>query len=135
MSVISPVSHCSLGIPYAEAALSQWSQDNTLIAPQGPDACRQKKWDEISTIATASALLEQAQDDVSRARLLAAMKKESAGACIHILPISSLGLRMDDSTLRIAVGLRLGTAICAPHFCHHCGAEVDCLGTHGHSCR
>ena len=26
--------------------------------------------------------------------------------------------------------------ICAPHFCHHCGAEVVCLklGTHGLSC-
>ena len=42
---------------------------------------------------------------------------------------------MDDSTLRITVGLRLGTAICAPHPCHHCGAEVDSLGTHGLSCK
>ena len=30
-------------------------------------------------------------------------------------PISSVGLRMDDSCLRIAVGLHLGTSICAPH--------------------
>ena len=54
VSVISPVSHCSLATPYAEAALSQWSQDNTLIAPQGSNVCQQKKWDEISTTATAS---------------------------------------------------------------------------------
>ena len=42
---------------------------------------------------------------------------------------------MDDHTLSIAVGLRLGTAICAPHQCQHCDEEVDCYGTHGLSCR
>ena len=73
-------------------------------------------------------------DDVDRARLLACTAKES-GAWLQALPISSLGLRLDDSTLRIAVGLRLGTAICAAHQCHHCGEEVDCRGTHGLSCR
>jgi len=38
---------------------------------------------------------------------------------------------MDEHTLRAAVGLRLGTAITAPHKCQHCGKEVDCQGTHG----
>ena len=42
---------------------------------------------------------------------------------------------MDDHTLRVAVGLRLGTTICAPHQCQHCDEEVDCYGTHGISCR
>ena len=36
--------------------------------------------------------------------------------------------------LRIAVDLRLGTAICAAHQCRHCGEEVDYRGTHGLSC-
>ena len=55
--------------------------------------------------------------------------------CMQALPISSVGLRMDDSTLRIAVGLCLGTTICAPHKCHRCGAEVSACGTHGISCK
>ena len=42
---------------------------------------------------------------------------------------------MDDHTLRVPVGLRLGTTIVAPHQCQHCGEEVDCPGTHGLCCR
>lgn len=42
---------------------------------------------------------------------------------------------MDDNTIRVAIGLRLGTAICGAHLCHLCGAEVDSLGRHALSCR
>ena len=50
------------------------------------------------------------------------------------MPCSSVGTRLDDSSLRIAVALRLGAPICAPHICV-CKAEVDAFGTHGLSCR
>ena len=83
---------------------------------------------------TVNALFEAASDEKSRARLLAASSKES-GAWLHAVPVSSLGLRMDNNTVRVAVGLRLGAAICHPHTCCHCGAEVDHLATHGLSCR
>ncbi len=66
--------------------------------------------------------------------LLAAMDNNS-GAWLQALPISSIGLRLDNPSLRIAVGLRLGTAICAPHHCQFCGAEVSSLGLHGLCCR
>ena len=82
---------------------------------------------------TANALLENAPDALSRARLMATSAKES-GAWVNALPISSLGLRMDDDTVRISVGLRLGTTLCRPHACLHCGADVNHLGTHGLSC-
>ena len=42
---------------------------------------------------------------------------------------------MDDDSLRIAVGLRLGVPICGPHLCHHCWDEVDVMGRHALSCR
>ena len=53
---------------------------------------------------SAECLLEGAPDDIASAHLSA---KES-GAWLHALPISSLGLRMDDNTFRITVGFRLG---------------------------
>ena len=54
---------------------------------------------------------------------------------MNALPISSLGLRMDNDTIRVAVGLRLGVPLCRPHTCVHCGSDVDAQGTHGLSCR
>ena len=51
------------------------------------------------------------------------------------LPVSSLGLRLDDDSLRIAVGLRLGTPLCVPNHCRHCGAEVDVKCHHALSCK
>ena len=38
-------------------------------------------------------------------------------------PIDSVGLRMDDDSVRIAVGLRLGVPVCSAHKCYHCGAD------------
>ena len=71
-------------------------------------------------------LLYQASDAITRARLLAVSRKES-GAWLHAVPKSSLGLRMDNDTIRVAVGLRLGEALCSPHSCQS--------GLHGLSSR
>ena len=49
-------------------------------------------------------------------------------------PLSAAGLRLDDDTIRIAVGLRLGTSLCLPHTCP-CGKAVDARGIHGLSCQ
>jgi hypothetical protein len=79
-------------------------------------------------------VLSAARDQVGKARLIAAAAPHS-GAFLHARPCSSLiGMRLDDSSLRIAVALRLGAPICAPHACI-CGGIVDSTGTHGLSCR
>ena len=49
--------------------------------------------------------------------------------------MSALGLRMDDDTVRIAVGLRLGAPTCGPYQCRHCSVEVDVFGRHSLSCK
>ena len=121
-------------ILHVDAALTSWSRGHDHPPPEGLVARRQKVWDACKVSAMADTLLENVQDAQSRARLLAASTKES-GAWLNALPISSLGLRMDDDTVRVAVGLRLGSSLCLPHDCYHCGVEVNCLGTHGLSCK
>jgi len=65
--------------------------------------------------------------------LLAAAAPHS-GDWRHALPISACGLHLEDNAIRVAVGLRLGSAICETHTCS-CGATVDSLGQHALSCR
>ena len=116
-----------------DSALASWYLDQDHPPPVAPASHRQKVWDAAKVSAMANSLLENAPDAQSRARLMAASTKVS-GAWLNALPISSLGLRMDDNTIRVPVGLRLGTTLCRPHACLHCGAEVNHLGTHGLSC-
>ena len=131
---ILPPRFNSKGVPQAEAALTLWSQGHDSPPPPSPASHHQKAWDSCTVEAIADSLLDNAQNALSRARLLAASTKES-GAWLNALPITSLGLRMDDDTIRVAVGLCLGTSLCRPHTCHHCGTEVDHLGTPVLSCK
>ena len=78
-------------------------------------------------------VLQAAQTQVGRGQLIAAAAPH-AGDYLNALPCSAVGTRLDDTSLRIAVALRLGTDICAPHSCI-CGHPVDSSGTHGLACR
>ena len=120
--------------PLTTLALAEWSDGLCITPPSGGDETRQKSWDKTKIECCQQILLDSASDNRARARLLAASTKES-GYWLEALPITSLGLRMDDFVIRIAAGLRLGLPICTPHGCQHCGSAVDELGTHGLSCR
>src|SRR6218665_643090 len=58
-----------------------------------------------------SSLEERLQDSYDQARIKASQSSH-ASDWLHALPISARGLRLDDETVRVAVGLRLGVAIC-----------------------
>ena len=121
--------------PYLADAEAEWSCDHNQPPPTAPASHRQKSWDLCKVMASShQSLLECTTDSKSRAHLLAATSRY-AGAWLDALPVSSLGLRMDDDTVHIAVGLRLGSSLCRPNPCCHCGVLVDHLGTHGLSCR
>ena len=79
-------------------------------------------------------LLEASAGNTSCAWIMAASMKES-WAWVHAFLMSSLGLRINDSVVHVATGLRWGVTLCRPHLCQKCGVELDYLGTHGLSCR
>jgi hypothetical protein len=113
-------------------ALRSWQNQATDTQPTGDGAKVQRNWDAAAIERDKQQLLEHAQDAQTMARLRAVMSSHS-GDWLAAPPISSVGLRMDNTTVRVAAALRLGAPICAPHVCI-CGSSVDARGTHGLSC-
>lgn len=116
-----------------ESALSTWRSHTQSTPPLGTAAHVQRNWDSACTAKVKSELLDGATDQRDRARLLASQAAHSAD-WLYALPISSLGLRLSNEAVRVAVGFRLGAKICEEHVCP-CGSTVDILGTHGLACR
>jgi len=67
------------------------------------------------------------------APLLSVSSSES-GAWCNALPVPSLGTKVDNESLRIALGLHLGVPIVFEHK-SVCGSTVDTFGIHGLACR
>jgi hypothetical protein len=118
--------------PSFTTALSDW-QTRTGSAPvQPPYATAQKVWDAPLVSVQEEKVLSAAPDSAGKARLIAAAAPHS-GAFLHARPCAALGTRLEPSSLRIVVALRLGAPVCLPHVCV-CGAPVDSTGRHGLSC-
>jgi len=119
--------------PWISHTRQIWTARYSATEPSADEAHLQRSWDRASIEHATAILLQHATSDRDRARLLAVATPHS-GDWLHALPIASCGLRLDDESIRVAIGLRLGTPICAAHSCN-CGAWVDNMGTHGLSCR
>src|ERR1043165_7004768 len=65
---------------------------------------------------------------------LLTVQSPHSGDWLHALPITTAGLRMSGEVLRIASGIRLGTALCEKHTCK-CGSTVESNSHHGFSCK
>ena len=132
-NILPPRLH-NISDPHTEAALACWSEHHDHPPPTVLESRYQRVWDSTRIEVVYQNLLETSQNQQSQARLLAVACPES-GAWLNALPITSIGLRMDDEVVRVAVGLRLGLPLGRSHTCSSCGSEVDELGTHGLSCR
>ena len=110
-----------------------WSDLADSNPPPSEQATKQRSWGKIVVEECRARLEVSAKDQVDRARLIA-VSAPHAGDWLKAMPISAFGLRLDDDSIRIAVGLRLGLPLCSSHSCP-CGEQVDSRGIHGLSCR
>ena len=126
-------SHCRLTIDSnRERLMGTWMTIYNMNTPGLPSDTKQSVWDRPGIIDHA-VVMSAFTDNFNRARLLAASASHSAD-WLHALPLSTCGLRLDNETVRVAVGLRLGPSLCEPHQCP-CGKQVDARGTHDLSCK
>ena len=101
--------------------------------PPSTLATKQKLWDAL-LVAVAMERMPSAAHTQAGIACLIAVAAPHSGAFLQALPGSAVGTRLDDASLRIAIAVRLGAPVCAPHTCI-CGATVDQSGVHGLSCR
>ena len=105
----------------------------TSTTPSPPAPPVQRIWDSQCCEVQADLLLDAAADVVDRARLLAS-RAPGSGDWLHALPLSSVGLKLDNATVRRFAGLRLGAPVVRPHICVW-RAMVTADGHHGLFCR
>ena len=115
-----------------QSALRTWKELSGMEAP--PDnPLFQSEWDKPLCDKKYRDLLDGTSVQAERARLLAVASEHSSD-WLHAIPVPALGLKLDNTSIRIACGLRLWSPLCQPHKCV-CGGLVDQTGRHGLSCK
>ena len=117
--------------PYFDDSLSAWRSIAGDVPV--PSSSQQRTWDDACCRAVADDLLSRASNQTERTRLLAS-RAEGSGDWLQAFPMPSIGLKLDNGAVRLAVGLRLGAPLVHPHVCV-CGAQVEANGLHGLACR
>ena len=93
-----------------DSALRVWKQDLPPETAVPTPTSSKKDWDRSRIDILFDTICTSCSDVESEARLPAAGSVES-GAWLNAPPVSSLGLRMSDEAIRIAVGLRAGAPL------------------------
>ena len=114
-----------------DAFLLVWLSLSEANEPTGPSAYIQKAWDGIVRREVAAELLNRGTTQVDKARLLVATDE---GDWRLAPPITPVDLKVDDETIRVAVGHPLGANTHEPHTCI-CGKNVSARGLRGLACR
>ena len=109
-------------LPFPECALQP---ENKSVQAQWDAPLYEKRFND---------LLDSHTLPSERARLRAVASEHSSD-WLNALPLPKMGLKLDRAEIRIACGLRLGSAVVDPHKCHNCGETVTKLGRHGLSCK
>ena len=89
----------------------------------------QKAWDSPLVSKKLDGVLLAAHTQAVHARLIAATALHS-GDFLNVMPCLAVGTRLNNTSLCLAIALRLGAIMCAPHTCV-CGVQVGGDGTLG----
>jgi hypothetical protein len=98
-----------------------------------PDSAKQTARDEPVYKLKAARLLSAGPSQSDKARLIA-ISAPHDGDFLKALPCSSLGARLDNASLRVAIALRLGLPVSSRYTCI-CNATADDFGAHALVCR
>jgi hypothetical protein len=126
LQTLPPRLHDTAGMndPVFSVAEDEWKTRSSIHPPQ--HAAKQKAWDTPLVNVAAARVLSAAPNQAGIARLIAAAAPH-AGAFLNALPCSSVGTRLDDSSLCIAIALRLAATPA-----RHSWSERSCfLGCRG----
>jgi hypothetical protein len=62
-----------------------------------------------------------------------ALQCRKSGSWLDAIPSPNIGTLLDNNSVQVCIGLRLGCKLCTPHICK-CNAKVREIGIHGLSC-
>lgn len=114
-------------------AMDEWKLESSVDIPN-EKLNVQKSWSSPIMEKKLADLFDSFENNACQKARLLAVSQEESGLWLSTLPSTSLGLCLDNDSLRISVALRIGASICHPHTCI-CGKDVDTLGYHGLSCK
>ncbi|KAL1446882.1 hypothetical protein WDU94_010923, partial [Cyamophila willieti] len=117
-------------VSHLDEALTAW---NIMIpSQQKPEnVIHQREWFEISIKKVIEDLVFPSPLEKQRFNVL---QNYVSGAWLRAIPSPNIGTFLDNNTMRVCVGIRLGCTICRTHTCS-CGSTVDDTGRHGLSCK
>ena len=91
-----------------------WSCLDNTTEPSDLSKHIQRAWDAPVTTAAYNDLMSTSQSPVDLARPKAVVTPH-AGDWLHTPPLTTVGLRLSDEEIRVAIGYRLGTNMSTPH--------------------
>ena len=86
----------------SESIMAWKSQDSRLVEPSEKICFHQRSWDLPMANLHLADLINSSNDPRSKGRVLA-LSSPNAGAWLNAVPICSLGLKLDNDSLRIVV--------------------------------
>ena len=112
-------------------AVSEWKK--VLNVPQDSqdpvDRSVQEQWDSPICEKKFHHLVDTGNGEEKA--ILLSTSSENASCWVHSVPVTSLGLKLDNASFKIICGLRIGAKICSPYTCR-CGFKVNKYGRHAY---